>query len=242
MKALMEPLLNEHGVDLVISGPVHAYERTFPVNAGRRDPCGPVYVSLGDAGNYEAASAEWGPAEDWSAFRESTFGIGHIDFHNETHASFEWGKLACESHSTEYHFSFRPNCRSAGVAPNAVNGGGVTRSDRATLKSWQARCPQAFATRRPRMADRFKQETDELSSLSKEPEIEEAALEADVEGLWSKGAVDPARGAGTSHWWMHAAFSVALIGMGAYVVLLRKELRDLQVQQYSTAEFPNGAE
>merc|ERR1719272_461854 len=89
MKVLMEPLFNKYGVDIVLNGHIHAYERTFPVNNGKRDPCGPVYLTLGDAGNYEAAAPEWRAAKNWSAFRESTFGIGRVDFHNKTHASFE---------------------------------------------------------------------------------------------------------------------------------------------------------
>ena len=51
--SLYEPLFLSHGVDLVINGHVHAYERTHPMYQYRLHPCGPIYLTLGDAGNTE---------------------------------------------------------------------------------------------------------------------------------------------------------------------------------------------
>ena len=53
MRASLEPLLAEAGVDMVFSGHVHAYERTFRVLDHSPNPCGPVHVTVGDGGNAE---------------------------------------------------------------------------------------------------------------------------------------------------------------------------------------------
>ncbi|KDD75912.1 hypothetical protein H632_c440p0 [Helicosporidium sp. ATCC 50920] len=52
-----EPLFLRYGVDLVVSGHVHAYERSFPVSDYKIDDCAPVYVTLGDGGNVEKLEA-----------------------------------------------------------------------------------------------------------------------------------------------------------------------------------------
>uniref|UniRef100_A0A1D1ZTK8 Purple acid phosphatase n=1 Tax=Auxenochlorella protothecoides TaxID=3075 RepID=A0A1D1ZTK8_AUXPR len=52
-----EVLLYSYGVDLVLNGHVHAYERSFPVFDFKRDDCGPVHLSLGDGGNIEKLNA-----------------------------------------------------------------------------------------------------------------------------------------------------------------------------------------
>ena len=45
-------------------------------------PCGPVYLNLGDGGNREGGEAAWvAPHPEWSAFRESSFGVGALDIH-----------------------------------------------------------------------------------------------------------------------------------------------------------------
>ncbi len=83
-------MYNQYGVDLVISGHVHAYERTHPMrnyqvranevgDAGQRtsqtlhcssmdvdvpsqlDNCGPVYLTVGDGGNIEGPYREKNP-------------------------------------------------------------------------------------------------------------------------------------------------------------------------------------
>ena len=50
-----EPLFVQYGVDLVIHGHVHAYERTNPVVQYKADTtgCSPTYVTIGDGGNIE---------------------------------------------------------------------------------------------------------------------------------------------------------------------------------------------
>ena len=53
LRASLEPLFAKAGVDLVFSGHVHAYERTYRVLNHFPSPCGPVHVTVGDGGNAE---------------------------------------------------------------------------------------------------------------------------------------------------------------------------------------------
>ncbi|KAK3006867.1 hypothetical protein RJ639_015532 [Escallonia herrerae] len=53
MKVAMEELLYSYGVDVVFNGHVHAYERSNRVYNYTLDPCGPVYITVGDGGNRE---------------------------------------------------------------------------------------------------------------------------------------------------------------------------------------------
>ncbi|KAL8486865.1 hypothetical protein ACS0TY_023527 [Phlomoides rotata] len=53
MRVAMEDLLYQYGVDIVFNGHVHAYERSNRVYNYTLDPCGPVYLAVGDGGNRE---------------------------------------------------------------------------------------------------------------------------------------------------------------------------------------------
>eukprot|EP00253_Pinus_taeda_P005420 PITA_05420 len=53
MRQQMEDLLYDYGVDLAFLGHVHAYERMNRVYKYGLDPCGPVYITIGDGGNIE---------------------------------------------------------------------------------------------------------------------------------------------------------------------------------------------
>ncbi|XP_058095099.1 purple acid phosphatase 23 isoform X2 [Magnolia sinica] len=53
MRQEMEALLYQYGVDIVFSGHVHAYERMNRVYNYTLDPCGPLYITVGDGGNIE---------------------------------------------------------------------------------------------------------------------------------------------------------------------------------------------
>ena len=75
MRRSMEPLMYANSVDVVLNGHVHAYERNHAVYNGCRDECGPVYLNLGNGGNYEGAYVPWlEPQPEFSAFRASGFG------------------------------------------------------------------------------------------------------------------------------------------------------------------------
>ncbi|KAI3948307.1 hypothetical protein MKW92_002540 [Papaver armeniacum] len=58
MRQEMEGLLYQFGVDIVFSGHVHAYERMNRVYNYTLDPCGPVYINVGDGGNIEKVDVE----------------------------------------------------------------------------------------------------------------------------------------------------------------------------------------
>ncbi|GFS31398.1 purple acid phosphatase 23 [Actinidia rufa] len=58
MRQQMETLLYQYGVDIVFSGHVHAYERMNRVYNYTLDPCGPVYITIGDGGNIEKVDVD----------------------------------------------------------------------------------------------------------------------------------------------------------------------------------------
>ncbi len=117
MRKSIEPLLYEYGVDVVLSGHIHCYERSAPVYNNTVDSCGPTYLNIGDGGNYEGTYVDWRTQPDWSEFRESSFGIGELTIYNETHAYFQWHRVACESDSPgapNYNMNFSTTCHSPG--------------------------------------------------------------------------------------------------------------------------------
>lgn len=101
MKENMETLFYRYGVNLVLNGHVHSYERTKQVYENHTDPCGPVYLNLGDGGNREGPYLHWLPGRAgasrpaWTAFREGSFGVAELDLVNGSHGKFRWSRLAC---------------------------------------------------------------------------------------------------------------------------------------------------
>eukprot|EP00667_Euglena_gracilis_P005549 EG_transcript_5589 len=113
MKSDVETLMFNAGVDIVMSGHVHSYERTFPMYQGAINPCGPTYLNVGDGGNREGAARPWTtPQASWSAFREASFGAGLLTVYNATHAFFQWDRHACESPTSVINFS--STCQTTG--------------------------------------------------------------------------------------------------------------------------------
>lgn len=97
----LEAILYEHGVDLVVNGHVHSYERSLPVYNNTVDPCGATYLVVGDGGNYGGPAAPWRePQPAWSAFREGSFGAGVLTVENDTHATWQWRRVACVTASS----------------------------------------------------------------------------------------------------------------------------------------------
>ncbi|KAF0898863.1 hypothetical protein E2562_011925 [Oryza meyeriana var. granulata] len=84
MRQAMEGLLYQHGVDIVFSGHVHAYERMNRVFNYTLDPCGPVYITIGDGGNVEKIDIDHaddpgkcpGPGDNHPEFG----GVCHLNF------------------------------------------------------------------------------------------------------------------------------------------------------------------
>ena len=100
MRRDFEPLLYTAGVDLIIGGHVHAYERTAPLYDHQLNECGPVHLTLGDGGNREGAALPWlHPQPEWSLFREGSFGVGGLTIVNATHAAYNWTRTSCEDRS-----------------------------------------------------------------------------------------------------------------------------------------------
>ena len=95
MRQTYETIFYGHGVDLVIAGHVHAYERTLNVFDNKLDDCGPVHLDLGDGGNRENTNVDWKKQPEWSKFRESSFGVGSLTFESPTKATYEWRRDAC---------------------------------------------------------------------------------------------------------------------------------------------------
>ena len=64
--ALEEPLLVRHGVDLVMAGHDHFYQRSHPMAFGQQDPAGYVQVTNGCGG--QSLRGYERPPQPWSAF------------------------------------------------------------------------------------------------------------------------------------------------------------------------------
>ncbi|KAL8168161.1 hypothetical protein V2J09_009660 [Rumex salicifolius] len=91
MRKGLEELLYEARVDAVFSGHVHAYERFTRVYDNAADPCGPVYITIGDGGNREGLAMSYvNPAPLISEFREASFGHGRLNVINATTAHWSW--------------------------------------------------------------------------------------------------------------------------------------------------------
>lgn len=91
MRESMEPLMLKYGVNIVLNGHVHAYERTFPVALDLVDASGIVYIKIGDGGNREGHADSYLPTPDWSAFRNGiSFGHGKLEIVSKTVAHWSW--------------------------------------------------------------------------------------------------------------------------------------------------------
>ncbi|GJW97916.1 purple acid phosphatase 22-like protein [Tanacetum coccineum] len=91
MRVAMEELLYNSSVDVVFAGHVHAYERFTRVYDNNIDPCGPMYITIGDGGNREGLAMTYKePSPGISLYREASFGHGRLRIMNETHAHWLW--------------------------------------------------------------------------------------------------------------------------------------------------------
>ncbi|KAK9062890.1 hypothetical protein SSX86_020080 [Deinandra increscens subsp. villosa] len=91
MRVAMEEMLYNAHVDMVFAGHVHAYERFARVYDNNADPCGPVYITIGDGGNREGLAMLYKePKPSISIFREASFGHGRLRIVNNTHTHWSW--------------------------------------------------------------------------------------------------------------------------------------------------------
>ena len=86
-----EDLFHQHKVAVVISGHVHAYERSHPVYKNTSQPGAPTYLVVGDGGNREGYASTYLDEPGWSAFRDGlSFGHGRLVIANQSHMRWEW--------------------------------------------------------------------------------------------------------------------------------------------------------
>ncbi|CAH8268416.1 unnamed protein product [Arabidopsis lyrata] len=91
MRVAMECLLFSARVDVVFSGHVHAYERFKRVYNNKADPCGPIYITIGDGGNREGLALSFKkPPSPLSEYRESSFGHGRLKVMDGKRAHWSW--------------------------------------------------------------------------------------------------------------------------------------------------------
>lgn len=91
MKGHMEELLYKHRVNAVISGHVHAYERSYPIFKGKQVADGIQYFVIGDGGNREGHANKYDTKPSWSAFRDGdNFGAARMNLVNSTHMKWAW--------------------------------------------------------------------------------------------------------------------------------------------------------
>eukprot|EP01123_Difflugia_compressa_P012083 TRINITY_DN5046_c1_g1_i1.p1 TRINITY_DN5046_c1_g1~~TRINITY_DN5046_c1_g1_i1.p1 ORF type:complete len:224 (-),score=34.59 TRINITY_DN5046_c1_g1_i1:8-679(-) len=83
----MEDLIYQNGVDLVLAGHYHNYERTCPVYKGNCVEKGPIHVVAGTAGIEIGDQWDY-PPPSWSMFRMANFGHVHFTAHNSTSLEF----------------------------------------------------------------------------------------------------------------------------------------------------------
>ena len=92
MRETVEDILFKYQVNLVITGHVHAYERTYPVYQDKPNPVGPIYITIGDGGNIEGHATNYQePPPVWSAYRNGTqYGYGTLTIINSTQMYWRW--------------------------------------------------------------------------------------------------------------------------------------------------------
>ncbi|KAJ4705187.1 Purple acid phosphatase, partial [Melia azedarach] len=91
MRKSMEHLLYKARVDVVFAGHVHAYERFTRIYDNKADPCGPIYITIGDGGNREGLALKFKKAASkLSVFRESSFGHARLRILDERRGHWSW--------------------------------------------------------------------------------------------------------------------------------------------------------
>ncbi|XP_070536666.1 acid phosphatase type 7-like [Ptychodera flava] len=102
VRAGLEELFFNQGVDIIIQGHEHSYERLWPVYKDKvfttnySNPRAPIHIISGSAGCNEfdgvCVNPMLGPRGDWSAFRAwlpGLYGFGKLNIVNSTHVHWE---------------------------------------------------------------------------------------------------------------------------------------------------------
>mgnify|MGYP001332669536 CR=1 FL=1 len=92
MKETIEEVFYKYRVNLVITGHVHAYERTYPVYQDKPNSMGPTYITIGDGGNIEGHASKYENTQpSWSAYRNGTqYGYGTLEISNSSRMYWRW--------------------------------------------------------------------------------------------------------------------------------------------------------
>lgn len=99
-KDVFEPLLLKYGVDLVLTGHSHIYERLAPLANSKVDPneldnpSAPWYITNGAAGHYDGLDSIGNPRQEYSRFAldtsNATYGWSKLTFNNCSHLTHEF--------------------------------------------------------------------------------------------------------------------------------------------------------
>ncbi|RSH85650.1 hypothetical protein EHS25_003790 [Saitozyma podzolica] len=91
-----EPIFVEYGVDLIMQGHVHAYQRNKPMANyyvdpnGLNNPSSPLTILNGAGGHYDGLDTLLN-ATQWSAYQnDQLYGWSRITFHNRTHMTHQF--------------------------------------------------------------------------------------------------------------------------------------------------------
>jgi len=96
-KQAFEPLMLKYGVDLVLNGHSHVYERQAPINNGTADPAelnnpkAPWYITNGAAGHYDGLDPLPATLQSYTrAAIQLVYGWSRLTAHNCTHLTHEF--------------------------------------------------------------------------------------------------------------------------------------------------------
>lgn len=91
MRDSMEDLFYKNHVNVVFTGHVHAYERTYPVYKNETRSDGIVYITIGDGGNREGHAVTYYEQPSWSAYRNGTqYGHGQLSLWSKDKMTWRW--------------------------------------------------------------------------------------------------------------------------------------------------------
>ncbi|KAL7563662.1 hypothetical protein ACA910_013397 [Epithemia clementina (nom. ined.)] len=103
-KENLEPLFVEYNVNIVFSGHIHAYSRSYPVAMNHVNEKGPVHITVGAGGRKCEAPFGKRVPEDWVAVRDATmYGFGMFRIHNATTAEWDWIHTSATDDDRDYN-------------------------------------------------------------------------------------------------------------------------------------------
>jgi len=119
MREAFEQHVYQH-VDLVVTGHVHAYERTTNIFQNKTDVCGPVYITIGDGGNHEGPACGWNLNYTWSKAKEFSFGFGTFNITSANQATWSWYRNQDHLVAADVVTMTRPTSRTNCDTPIAI--------------------------------------------------------------------------------------------------------------------------